>query len=1502
METPAKALFIRALDLPELERAGFLMEACGTNAELHLEVQRLLVDAARADALFGDTAGETLVSATPATLSTEGEGDRIGPYKLLQQIGEGGFGTVWMAEQDKPVRRRVALKIIKLGMDTKEVVARFEQERQALAMMDHSNIARVYDAGATALGRPFFVMELVRGVKITDFCDDQGLSNEERIGLFIEVCQAVQHAHQKGIIHRDLKPSNILVTVNDGKAVPKVIDFGVAKATQGRLTDGTLFTQFEQMIGTPLYMSPEQAEMTSLDVDTRSDIYSLGVLLYELLTGRTPIDMASMAKAGMGEIRRLIREADPPRPSQRLRTLDGNELTTAAKRRHTEAGKLPGTLRGDVDWIVMKCLEKDRQRRYDTANGLALDLQRHLKNEVITARPPTTTYLLGKLIRRNRAAFAAGAAIVVSLVIGTGVSVWHAVRATQAEQRAVAVLDELRASAPAFAEQARALASRERFGEAVEKLDYALTLRPGAPEFLLAKADLLQCQFKLADAARVYREALRADPGLVRAEASALLCEELLAAPPDASGGLTRESLGKLHVAMQRQQRPAAELIPVARLLGEARKLLVEYWLECLKDLPVSSEVPLEKRLLLRDDGRLGLDLSGTKVNDLSALSEAPLAFLNLLDCKELSDLTPIASLALVGLNLSGTGVTDLSPLREMHSLEKLFLNDTLVSDLSPLSLLKLTELAFQTCPIRDLEPIRKMPLTKIELSQTRVTDLSPLVGMAITEIDLTGTPVLDFSPLAELPLEKCFLQSNRITDLSVLRGKALTELVLWGCSEARNYEAISGIQTLELLLLPSQYRTLPDEDLAAIQSLRDHPRLRQLGSEIMNQMGYAATGSKEVFWQDWDREQGFVPGLRSRNIAFELTKLPDGNYRLWIQSQPLDDLAVIEGAPISQLILRGCRISDLTALRGLPLESLDLSYNPVVDLGPLEGMRLRSLDLSHTKINDLSRLTKLPLRELYLGGCGSLKDVGPLADMPSLVHATVPIGAKNIETLRDLQGLKMLSFQLTTGAPFLPDTTAGNFWKRWSGLSWMRDLEAKGIDFEASQAPEGSWRVIVKTPEFRDLSVFKSGDIRELVLDRTSVTDLTPLADLPLKVLSLDGTGVSDLTPLAGMSLKDLSLRETKVTDLSVLRRPLIAASLTGLWLYRTKVSDFSPVAACTQLTGFDATETSLPDLEPVRGRKLRSIYFASSGVRDISVLAGMPLEKAFFDLCAITDVEPLLDCRALKELIVPRSARNLEALKELPRLSLISFNFDPATRAPSMTADEFWKTVREEEWLGRVEAGVAEGRVEEALALLPDPVAGAPDQTLLALKLAALQVWHGKDAGHDAICQRVLAWGRDAADSATLDRVSKIICLRPVTDPGLRASALAFARRGVELGVDSPHLRWYQLALGMAEFRSGNDAAALAALNIAGGSAPASLAAPADSLAGAAGFFRVMCFLRQNKPAEARALFASLAAKMKPLPADPVNPLAHGADHDDLIVWLAHNEAKGLLGGSTE
>jgi serine/threonine protein kinase len=452
-------------------RRAYLDQACRDDELLRKQVDALLAAYDTSESFLESPAPE-IADAIPTRDQRihERQGTIIGPYKLLQQIGEGGMGVVFMAEQVRPVERKVALKIIKPGMDTRQVIARFEAERQALAMMDHPNIARVLDAGTTDAGRPYFVMALVQGVPITEYCDQCNLTTRERLDLFITVCHAVQHAHQKGIIHRDIKPTNVLVAMQDGRPAPKIIDFGVAKAIDQRLTEHTLTTAFAQMLGTPMYMSPEQAELSPLGVDTRSDIYSLGVLFYELLTGATPFDKERLHSAPYDEMRRIIREEEPPRPSARLHSLsdslplaarDGEGetaklATTIAERRRTDPRRLVQTVRGELDWIVMKCLEKDRNRRYETPNSLARDIERYLSDEPVQACPPSAGYRFRKFARRNKSLLTAGGAIAAALVVGLGLATWQYFRATTESARATAVSDLLQETlSSANAERAR---------------------------------------------------------------------------------------------------------------------------------------------------------------------------------------------------------------------------------------------------------------------------------------------------------------------------------------------------------------------------------------------------------------------------------------------------------------------------------------------------------------------------------------------------------------------------------------------------------------------------------------------------------------------------------------------------------------------------------------------------------------------------------------------------------------------------------------------------------------------------------------------------------------------------------------------------------------------------------------------------------------------------------------------------------------------------------------
>ena len=543
-------LFSAALALPLSERAAFLERACGGNHELRVRVW---------DLLKAHPAAADFVKEQQSVPMVGAAGDHIGDYRLIEELGEGGCGTVYRAEQTAPVRREVALKIIKLGMDTKAVINRFEAERQALAMMDHPNIARVFDAGATTTGRPYFVMELVRGIKITDYCDQCRLGIADRLALFIQVCNAIQHAHQKGVIHRDIKPSNVLVTLHDGVPSAKVIDFGIAKATQGRLTDETLHTLVGQFIGTPAYVSPEQTEPGGLNVDVRSDIYSLGVLLYELLTGFTPFDATELSGAHLEDLRHRIRKETPTRPSRRLNTLNNEHVTDSSARYEASASRVIRHLDGDLDWIAMRCLEKDPERRFQTASELADDLQRYLNHEPVVARPPSTGYALRKFAERNRSVVVTVSAIMIVLLIATAISSWQAVRATKAEALSQDAIDSLvdifsvadpfaNQGTPFTAEEMLESASRAAYADLKAYPEVQARLLESLGRVLRRRGEDTQSVAHLEDALRIRRSHPSADP---ESEISTLV---ELATAVQAGGDMKRayELLGEARSLAQR--------------------------------------------------------------------------------------------------------------------------------------------------------------------------------------------------------------------------------------------------------------------------------------------------------------------------------------------------------------------------------------------------------------------------------------------------------------------------------------------------------------------------------------------------------------------------------------------------------------------------------------------------------------------------------------------------------------------------------------------------------------------------------------------------------------------------------------------------------------------------------------------------------------------------------------------------------------------------------------
>ena len=1131
-----------AAAMPPGERGAYLDTACRSHPDLRAWIEQRLAFA-KEDIVKSSTIRIEPIEATEAArLQPEEAGNRLGNYKLLQQIGEGSFGTVWVAEQYAPVKRRVAFQIVKLGMDTKEVIARFEQERQALALMDHPNIAKVFDAGITESGRPYFVMELVRGIKITDYCDQSRLSTVDRLKLFISVCRAVQHAHQKGIIHRDIKPSNILVTLQDGMAVPKVIDFGVAKTMQQqKLTELTIFTYVEQMIGTPAYMSPEQADASGLDIDTRSDIYSLGVLLYELLTGQTPFDIKKICKGGMDEVRRVLREVEPKRPSTLLLTMAPDTRLQLAQRQQADDATLVGILRRDLDWIAMKALEKDRARRYATAQDLGSDVERYLNRQAILARPPSRRYRMRRFISRHKVGVASAVSIVTILVIGFAVSVSQAMRANRAAQRANELLTQLRDMAHSLGAEARELVLQGKFDEALKRLSFGISLYRYSADYLRDRAMLLLSQLKLSEATTDFREVLKIQPGNKQIRSMLALCERLDAMPKDPDGTLTLPAIADLYKALTDANRPKAELMPLAKALGKERDILLSFWLEKLRLLPDAEGKPLTERLKMGDDGLMELDLSQSKIADVGPLRGMPLRSLNLRKCTEIQSIEALRGMKLRKLDLTETNVQSLLPLRDSQTLEELDLKRTPIDNLEPLRGLPLRKLDVSLTKVRDLSPLKMMQLEVLEIGATKVTDLSPLSKLPLKMLECSFLPVTDYSALANTSIEQLSLQDAILGDLEILRKLPLKTLTLTGAREIRNFRILKEIKTLEVLVLPGNPLAFAESEIEAIESLRDHPSLKQMSWTLRH--GSSATQAEPVrmFWQEWDAMMRWWRPLNAAGINMETERLKDGTWSIWMQEQPLKDLSAFEGARLSQLTITKCRdVRDLSPLRDLPLTVLRISHAAVDDLEPIANCKLRELWMAGTRVSDLNPLRGMPMARIFMDQCSQLSDVSPLMDLASLEEIVLPENATGVEDLKRLPKLRHISYTYDR-VNERPACLKDDFFREYHALDWLRAMRNAKIPLEANQLADGTWRLKVTGAEFADLTMLKGARISELMLQGTAVTNLQSLQGIPLRKLRLDRTPCKDVSPLAKIFTLESLVLPSEATNVAALQKLLL-------------------------------------------------------------------------------------------------------------------------------------------------------------------------------------------------------------------------------------------------------------------------------------------------------------------------------------------------------------------------
>jgi serine/threonine protein kinase/Leucine-rich repeat (LRR) protein len=1241
------------------------------------------------------TAPQLSLAAIPAGVNSQ-----IGPYRLLGLLGEGGFAHVYLAEQKVPFHRRVALKILKVGMDTRQVIARFEAERQALAVMDHPNIARVFDAGATDSGRPYFVMEVVRGEQITRYCDRQKLGIEERLGLFVQVCQAVQHAHQKGIIHRDLKPSNVLVTLADNRPVPKVIDFGVAKATAQPLTDRTVFTEQGQLIGTPEYMSPEQAEMTGSDIDTRSDVYSLGVLLYELLTGVLPFDARRLRRAALTEVQRIIRETDPPRPSTRLSSL-GDDSQAFALRRATEPRTLYRGLRGDLDCIVMKALEKDRSRRYSTPLAMAEDVQRHLSHQPILARPAGLGLVTMKFYRRHRAAVAGAAAVLAAAMIGLGFWV-HQMGATL---EAKAHQAEAKAAALEAQRQTQEL-QRQRQEQWLPVCDFDFTkdtqLDPRweacwcsdetyAGRTVVPKPDAVNFQrgglvlegMTRGVAILRWREAVGED---LRIEATIAnesfirinVCGDTLRGyrlvlvfdKVSEQRGVNLETIDQVQwEVFQRGFRPVSDARE-HKVIFQKTGQWVRAWVDGVKQIEYFDPVPFTGP----DHRTFALSSMGTsaRVFRFAAWRRRSPEVVSVLDAGRdllrqrqfaqaeafFHEAAEMHSDSLIGIEaryLEGVALLSrdrasaaLAALRQVTARCEELLgprgDGTHQDAVRAIAVAALTQKAKLLEKSGDLGQSAAAALRAAELDPSPMSkELFATIGCKLLRAEVPS-----LSPSTQTPDPMI----GRAACLKALVDMPVRELNLRSC-RIETLSALKGIRAKELNVGNNRLKDLSALKGTALVKL-------VLGGNQITDLGPLAGIPLE--WLD----------CRYNNI---------------------EDLNPLKGMPLKRLDCPYNNIENLNSLKGMPLKWLDCGYNRIKDLAPLGGSQLVQLDVSDNPIVSLSPLKGLPLTILFLRNCGpqdlsALKgmklldldisgcrgaDLRFLRDMPLRSLKISDNGIDDLSALKDLRldNLTCRANKIKDLSP-LAKSPLSILLCSWNRIEDLSPLRGKPIsELECGRNPIRDFSVLRELP-LKFLSVqgcrqFNMEAAKGLKLEKfdfsdCGVSDLSALKDMPLREVTCADNNIQDLSPLDGKSLTDLDCgwnqvsvlpalagnidwidaQDNRISDLS----PLKGKSVRGLALRRNRITDLSPLADVTAKF-LDCPENQISDLSPLKGKSFRGLWLGRNRITDLSPLAGVTAESLNVAENQIADLSPLATAKVRSLDLARNRIKSLAPLK---------------------------------------------------------------------------------------------------------------------------------------------------------------------------------------------------------------------------------------------------------------